>query len=70
MTGAKIGPGSVVRRSVLGNFASVGAGCVLVDCIVGDEAVVADGIELPPGTRIQPGVGRSGPAALIPSPSE
>jgi mannose-1-phosphate guanylyltransferase len=64
MTGAKVGPGSVVRRSVIGNFATVGAGCVLIDCIVGDEADVPDGSTPAPGTRIEPGVGRSGDAAF------
>jgi mannose-1-phosphate guanylyltransferase len=57
MDGAVVGPGAQLRSSVLGHYASVGAGCVLRGCVIGDEAVVADGTELAPGTRLDPGAG-------------
>lgn len=57
MPGSSVGADSRLSGTVLGNDASVGAGCVLVDCVVGDEAVVPDGTALPPGSLVAPGDG-------------
>ena len=54
MSGARVGEGAVLRRSVVGRDAVVGAGCVLVDAVVGDGARLGDRNELIAGVRVWP----------------
>ena len=59
----RVGPGAVVRDSILGAGAEIAGGAVLDGVLVGDGAFVGAGNELARGLRVWPGV-RLGPTSV------
>jgi mannose-1-phosphate guanylyltransferase len=51
-----VGRGSTVERSVVLEGATIGAGCVLCDCIVGPRARIGDGTQIRGGAIVGEGV--------------
>lgn len=53
--GVHIGEGAVVERSILADGVEVGPGARVIDAVVGSNAVIAGGCEVPRGTSIEAG---------------
>jgi len=53
--GAVIGPGAIVRDSIVGKDAVIAGGAALHGVVIGDEAYVGAGNELARGLRLWPG---------------
>ena len=54
--GVRVGPGAVVRDSILGAGSQIAAGAVIDGAVVGDRAVIGSGNELARGVRVWPDV--------------
>ena len=54
--GVQVGPGAVVRDSILGAGAQIAAGAVIDGAVIGDRAVIGAGNELARGLRVWPDV--------------
>jgi mannose-1-phosphate guanylyltransferase len=54
--GARIEPGAVVERSIVGFGARIGPRALIRDGVVGDGAVIGARCELLRGARVWPGV--------------
>jgi mannose-1-phosphate guanylyltransferase len=53
--GASVGPGAVVRASIVGRDATIASGALLDGVVIGDNAFVGPGNELARGLRLWPG---------------
>jgi mannose-1-phosphate guanylyltransferase len=54
--GVQVGPGAVIRDSILGAGSQIGEGAVVDGAVIGDRAVVGPGNELARGLRVWPDV--------------
>jgi mannose-1-phosphate guanylyltransferase len=54
--GVRVGPGAVVRNSILGAGSQIAGGAVIDGAVIGDRAVIGAGNELTGGLRVWPDV--------------